>query len=115
MASDHDARGVRPVRDAFSLYESGTAVPVWLDGCGMSKRNAQLYELSQHQLAHFAVFQHRSQRDGGVPECADALSAAGRRAAPAPAAHREKRRPRAPRVIAFRHRGDADFCRLSDK
>ena len=47
-------------------------------GRSVPERDAQFYELPHHQLAHTAVFQHRSERDGGVPECADELSPAGR-------------------------------------
>jgi hypothetical protein len=55
-------------------------------GRGVPERDAQLYELPHHQLAHAFVFQHRSQRDGGVPERADELSPAGRGAPQAAAA-----------------------------
>jgi hypothetical protein len=41
----------------------------------VSERHAQFYELPHNELAHADFFQHRSQRDGGMPERADELSA----------------------------------------
>ncbi|KAI3492492.1 hypothetical protein L1887_42787 [Cichorium endivia] len=114
MAGHHDAGGLCPVRDALSLYEQRAAVPVWLNGRGVPERDAQLYELPHDQLAHAAVFQHRSERDGGVPERADELSPAGCGAPQAAAADRERRCPGAPRVASLRHRRDADIRGVPD-
>ena len=85
--------GVCPVRDAFPLYEPGTAVPVGIDGGGVPEHDAQLYELSHQQLAHPDVLQYGSLRDGRGAERAAALPDPGRRTAQAAAADRERRRP----------------------
>ncbi len=78
--------GVCPVRDAFPLYEPGTAVPVGINGGGVPEHDAQLYELSHQQLAHPDVLQYGSLRDGRGAERAAALPDPGRRTAQAAAA-----------------------------
>ncbi len=53
-----------PVRDAFPLYEPGTAVPVGIDGGGVPEHDAQFMSYPTSNWHTPDVLQYGSLRDG---------------------------------------------------